>query len=194
LIRLINVDAGYNGQPVLRNLSLTLPETGVVAILGPSGSGKTTLLRVLSSLLSPISGHIEGIAGLRVSMVFQEDRLLPWYTALENVALPLRLPKKQALAHAMQWLAYMDLSAFAHEYPRALSGGMQRRAAIARACACPCGLLLLDEPFKGLDTALRLRVMTRVKTAAPLTVLVTHDREDAKLMGAGIVELAAPAI
>lgn len=182
-IRLDHVSAGYGGPPVLRNLSLTLPERGIVAVLGPSGRGKTTFLRLLAGLLQPSGGSITGLSDKRISMVFQEDRLLPWCTAFENVA-------AAADAEAAEyWLAQMELAAEAGKYPGELSGGMQRRVAIARACAFRGDILLLDEPFKGLDEALAERVMERVFAAAPLTVLVTHDAELAGKLRAETVVL-----
>lgn len=184
MIALKNIRAGYGDKIVFQNLNITLPERGVLAILGPSGSGKTTLLRLLAGLLQPLSGEITGLAGLRVSMVFQEDRLLPWRTALENVlfSLPREMQGREAAARG--WLEKMELAEAADVYPTALSGGMQRRVALARACAYGGDLLLMDEPFKGLDEALRARVAEDIKQAAPLLVMLTHDHEDADMMGA----------
>ncbi|MDR0840411.1 MAG: ATP-binding cassette domain-containing protein [Christensenellaceae bacterium] len=178
MIRLHDVTCGYGDNLPLRQFSCTLPNTGVVAISGASGSGKTTLLRLLLGRLPLLGGYIEGLAGLRFSVVFQEDRLLPWRTAAQNILLVNPAAPAEAL------LRDLGLEDAGSVYPPALSGGMQRRVAIARALAYPADVLLLDEPFKGLDDETRARVIARVRGAMPLTLLVTHDAEEAALLGA----------
>jgi NitT/TauT family transport system ATP-binding protein len=111
-------------------------------------------------------------------MVFREDRLLPWRTALENAALFCG-----SEAHAKEILNALELNDALNKRPDELSGGMRRRAAIARALCYGGDILLLDEPFKGLDDALKLRVAKRMKGAFPLTVLATHDMAEASLLG-----------
>ena len=187
-IRLVNVTAGYDSQTVLNRLSFTFPEHGVIQVTGPSGCGKTLLLRVLAGLNRPYSGKIEGLDGLRVSMAFQEDRLLPWCTALENVRCVLKKDEESEKL-ALSWLSRMELRDVAHSYPSELSGGMQRRLALARALAYGGDLLLLDEPFNGLDKELRGRIAAHIKNAAPLIVLVSHEKEDAALLDAMPVAL-----
>jgi len=179
MIRLENITAGYELQnPVLQNLTLTLPKTGIVAFTGPSGSGKTTLLRLIAGLLKPFSGTISGLEEKRISMVFQEDRLLPWCTVLQNVTCV------GAEATARQCLENMELGEHLHRYPGELSGGMQRRVAIARALCFGGDVLVLDEPFKGLDPALKERIFPHIRDAAPLILLVTHDEQDVQALGA----------
>lgn len=168
----------FSGQPVLRDLSFDLPDTGVVGIFGPSGCGKTTLLKCLAGLCVPDSGRISGTAGRRISMVFQENRLLPWASALANVGFVVGDDRQKA------WdaLAEMELDAVADKLPGKLSGGMQRRVAIARALAYGGDILLLDEPDAGLDEALAVRVMQKLTAAwrGKLILLVTHDSTLAK--------------
>ncbi len=178
MILLKNIVCAYDGQLVLNGLSRSLPETGVVALTGPSGSGKTTFLRLLAGLLKPASGSVEGMGGKRVSMAFQEDRLLPWLTALENVAL---VCGNEGLAR--ETLSRFELGDALKKRPGDLSGGMQRRVALARALCYGGDVLLLDEPFKGLDDALKARVAEHVKGAFPLTVIATHDMDEAELLG-----------
>lgn len=188
-IRLVELTAGYASQTVLDRLSFTFPERGTVQVTGPSGCGKTTLLRVLGGLHPFTSGRIDGLDGLRVSMAFQEDRLLPWCTALENVRCVLK-KGDQSEKVAFSWLSRMELSDVAQSYPDELSGGMQKRLSLARALAYGGDLLLLDEPFNGLDKELRARVAEHIKNAAPLIVLVSHEDEDAALLDAVPVALS----
>lgn len=182
----------YGSQAVLADFSLELPETGAVALMGPTGCGKTTLLRVLAGLLQPQSGRVEGLTGKRVAVLFQEDRLLPWLTARENVAAVL---EKGETARAEQALrdAGLPESAF-DKRPAELSGGMRRRVALARLLAYGGDVWLLDEPFKGLDADSRARVMQTVKRAGQgkLIVLVTHEKAEAQALSERIVTLAGP--
>ena len=182
----------YGSQAVLADFSLELPETGAVALMGPTGCGKTTLLRVLAGLLQPQSGRVDGLTGKRVAVLFQEDRLLPWLTARENVAAVL---EKGETARAEQALrdAGLPESAF-DKRPAELSGGMRRRVALARLLAYGGDVWLLDEPFKGLDADSRARVMQTVKRAGQgkLIVLVTHEKAEAQALSECIVTLAGP--
>ena len=182
MIQLTNVTAGYPGKTVLRNVTLSLPDQGAVAIMAPSGFGKTTLLRVLAGLIKPQSGRIAGLENKKTAFLFQEDRLLPWLTAEKNVSIVSDSEK------ARFWLREMEIDEPA-QYPHEMSGGMQRRVALARAMAFGGDVLLLDEPFKGLDEALRARIASRVKGQFPLIVLSIHDQEEAELMGASILRL-----
>lgn len=179
MIELKDLTVAYGDKPVLRGLDATLPDDGCVAVRGASGAGKTTLLRVLAGLVAPAAGSISGLSQRCVSMVFQEDRLLPWRSALENVALVSNGDT------AREWLALVGLSKEGDSLPGALSGGMRRRVAIARALAYSDDVLLLDEPFTGLDAALRARVAAEIRSRARLIVLVTHDAEEEALLGAG---------
>ena len=177
-----HLTAGYPGKIIFQDVSFSLPDTGAIALMGPSGVGKTTLLRLIGGLLQPISGKIEGIRGKKVSFLFQEDRLLPWATAEKNVALSSDAEK------AKYWLSQMEIEN-PSLYPQEMSGGMQRRAALARALAFGGDILILDEPFKGLDEALRERIAARIRDQFPLTILSIHDPREAELMGAEIFRL-----
>jgi NitT/TauT family transport system ATP-binding protein len=184
------VDFAYNpSHTVLRDFSLSLPEAGVVGFVGPSGCGKTTLLRLLAGLESPAAGNITGLDGRRIAMVFQEDRLLPWETALANAT---TAAVGENSARAAEWLDALGLTDSLHRRPGELSGGMRRRVAIARALAAPHDLLLLDEPFAGLDEASWREAAVRITADDPgrLIVLVTHQPEQAQAMGATLIQLA----
>ena len=182
MIECSHVAAGYPGKRVFDDLNLTLPDRGAVALMAPSGFGKTTVLRLLAGLLEPEKGKVTGLENKKISFLFQEDRLLPWLTALDNV----RIVSDEDTAR--QWLSRMEIEE-AGQYPREMSGGMQRRLALARAMAYGGDVLLLDEPFKGLDEALRERIAGRIRGQAALTILSIHDQTEAQLMDADILRL-----
>lgn len=179
----------YGEQVVLADFSLSLPETGTVALMGPTGCGKTTLLRVLAGLRAPDGGTVR--AAGRMACVFQEPRLLPWRTAAENVNAVLS-DRAETMPQARAWLERLELGEAADQYPAALSGGMQQRVAIARALAYDAPVLLLDEPFRGLDAALRGRVRAYIADAAQgkTLVLATHDAADAAALGCAVYAYA----
>lgn len=189
-----HVDFSYGPLRVLEDVSLVFPETGVVCLSGPSGCGKTTMLRLLAGLEQPERGRIDGMAGRKIAAVFQEDRLLPWMTARDNVAAALSGDGKRNRERAAEVLDAVGLSGNLSAYPADLSGGMKRRVAIARALAPGAELLLLDEPFTGIDPALRDRIaaLLRQQAEKALLVLVTHIEEEARLLGARILPLSPP--
>ena len=172
----------FGEKQVLKDLSFTLPEAGVVEICGPSGGGKTTLLRLLAGLETPDGGEIRGLAGKRLSMVFQEDRLLMHQNALQNVRFASRVSEREAL----DVLEEMGLADSVQARASTLSGGMKRRVAIARAVCAGGDVLILDEPFKGLDEATRARVIDCIlrRCGGMLILLVSHDRAEGEAMGA----------
>ena len=195
-VSLYGVQKSYGVKPVLQDFSLSLPATGTVALLGPSGCGKTTLLRLLAGLEKADGGEIVLPRDTRLSMVFQEDRLLDSLDILGNILVVLDGHGEAQKQRARDALARCGLEACAHQYPPQLSGGMRRRVAVARALAYGGSLLLLDEPFKGLDPQTKGMVAHFVfePTIASrrLTLLVTHDREEAMLFADTILELDGP--
>ncbi len=179
-VYLEHVDFAYGDTVVCRDVSWQLPEKGVVCLWGPSGCGKTTLLRLLAGLEKPAAGQIRN--GGTVSMVFQEDRLLPWMTALQNVTLP-GVGEKTA-RELLSAVGFTEEEGQA--LPANLSGGQQRRVALARALANPGDLLLLDEPFNGLDESTWQDIVPLIATYAhhhPV-VLVTHILQQAQALAA----------
>lgn len=182
-IALQNVKMAYDGKTVFSNLTYTFCLTGITALMGESGCGKTTLLRLLCGLEAPKSGKIVGMPQ-KYTFMFQENRLLPWATALENVSAVCNVPT------ARQWLAAVGLSQEANSLPSALSGGMQRRVAFARALAHQSDVLLLDEPFKGLDVELRSKMIQLLRQQAKVRpiLFVTHDPCEAQECGAEVLD------
>lgn len=179
----------YGDKVVLDDFSLTLASGGAYALMGPSGSGKTTLLRLLAGLEGYEGGEIAGLSGLRVSMQFQEDRLLSYAGALAN--LRFALPRGAAEADSRALLEALLPGAPLDAPVAAFSGGMRRRVALARALLAPSDLLLLDEPFTGLDDAARrlaAGAVVRLRAGRTL-VMTTHDAEEAALCGAEIVRI-----
>ena len=184
-----NVGFSYGDKAVLRDFSLALPERGILCLFGPSGCGKTTVMRLLAGLERPSAGCISGLEGLTLGVVFQENRLLPWRTAAENVALA--CSGQDAGQTARLWLERLGLSEQADALPAALSGGMKRRVAIARALAGGPDLLLLDEPFTGLDEQIRETAAGYIRDYAleKPVLLITHIEEEWQALEAACVKL-----
>ncbi|WP_372593403.1 ATP-binding cassette domain-containing protein [Actinotalea sp.] len=193
MIRLRGITKAYGGQHVLDGLDLDLPDGRVTAVMGPNGVGKTTLARILLGLETPDAGTIDGLAGLSCAAVFQEDRLCGQLTAAGNVALVLERRTPPSAVHAE--LAAVGLDAESRAKPvRELSGGQRRRVVIVRALAADADLLVLDEPFKGLDATGRDLVMAhvRARSAGRTTLFITHDPGEAEQLGDQLIHLDPP--
>jgi NitT/TauT family transport system ATP-binding protein len=188
----------------LDDVSFDVPAAGISAVLGPNGSGKSTLLRLISGLLEPDAGTIRingrPVAGAdtRVGLVFQEPRLLPWRTALDNVAFPLQLAgvgKAARRERARSLLELVGVAAFAEARPHQLSGGMRQRVAIARALVRDPEILLLDEPFSALDALTRERFNDELldlwQRTGTAIVVVTHSIPEAVYVADEVVVLSA---
>ena len=174
----------FDGRPVLENVSFDFPEAAVTALRGPSGCGKTTLVNIILGLLAPDAGDVLMPASARTAAVFQEDRLIEHFSAARNVRLtaPSSVPDEQI--HSA--LSELGLAQEGEKRVSEFSGGMRRRVAVIRAALFQPQLLLLDEPFKGLDEEMRARTASflRRNCAQATTILVTHDETEAALMGA----------
>ena len=181
MIECSNLYLSFEGRVILNKVSFSLPDSGVFALMGSSGIGKSSLLKILSGLLAPDSGSISGLNDLRVGIMFQEDRLLPWHTALKNVMLAMEHPSQE---EARNLLDALEIGDSADAYPAVLSGGMKRRAALARAIAFSPDVLLLDEPFSGIDEQIKGRISPFIQKTAPLIIFSTHNVKEAAMMGA----------
>ncbi|WP_324716926.1 nitrate/sulfonate/bicarbonate ABC transporter ATP-binding protein [Carboxydochorda subterranea] len=197
---------GGGRMQVLDGISLRVDEGEFVAILGPSGSGKSTFLRIITGLVPASSGQVlyrgRPVAGVNpgVAMVFQSFALYPWLTVLQNVELGLEargVPAEQRRRRALSAIDMVGLDGFEHAFPKELSGGMKQRVGLARALVVEPDVLVMDEPFSGLDvlTAENLRsdllelwIDRRIPTRA--MVLVTHSIEEAVYMADRAVVLS----
>lgn len=187
-MELRNITVRYGEKLVLDHFSLQIPPKGVLCLFGPSGCGKTTLLRVLCGLISPEGGEIP--AEVKAVAVFQEDRLLPWLTLEGNLTAATGMSREEA----DRWLQKVGLEQEIHQKPDQLSGGMRRRVAMARALGAESDLLLLDEPFTGVDEETKQLLYPLIRQAAEQkpVLLVTHHRQEAQMLGAQILELTGP--
>ena len=180
----------FGEKTLFRDLCLTVD--GPAVLWAPSGWGKTTLLRILMGLDTPTAGRVRGVG--RAAAVFQEDRLCPQLTALQNVTLVLpgsgKQYKEQIKADFQQ--LGMDTAALALPAAR-LSGGQKRRTALLRALWAPSDTLLLDEPFTGMDpdTLAAAAALLRTRCGTEPVLLATHDREAIRLLGWPVIELEA---
>ncbi len=164
----------YDKKPILRDLSFSFSEHTTTGIIGTSGVGKTTLLNVLAGLIKPSEGAVQ-LGEERLSFIFQEPRLFPWMTALENVRCVCGEPDR-----AKHYLSSLLPEEAFLQYPHELSGGMKQRVSIARALAYDPQILLMDEPFQGLDPETKEATADFVFHCmqGKTVLMVTHDESD----------------
>lgn len=190
-LSLRGVSHAIGALPVLRSVSLEVWADEFVGVVGPSGCGKTTLLSLMGGFFSPTEGELRRFGVTR--MVYQHDSLFPWLTVAENIDVGIGrgTDDNERAAQISSMLTLARLEEFAHHYPHQLSGGMRRRAELARVLAGPADVLLLDEPFASLDYQTRRRMhgeLVRMLSEEPrAVVLVTHDVEEAALLADRII-------
>lgn len=178
-----------NGISAFKNVSFTCEQGEVIGLLGTSGCGKSTLLRTIAGLDTDYEGTIE-ISGQesksvneKIGVIFQEHRLMPWLTVLDNVAFGLKGEKAEKREKAEGFIRLVGLEGFEHHYPRELSGGMAQRVAIARSLVTSPEILLLDEPFSALDAFTKMQLQDLLleiwQECQSTLILVTHDIDEA---------------
>jgi len=195
MIAFEHVSKSFDSLKVLNDLSFHIASGQIMGVVGPSGVGKTTILKLITGILAPDEGAVRAADGV-VGYVFQEPRLLPWRTALDNVSAPLRaqgMAKAEARERAAGWLARVDLAGFERYHPAELSGGMAQRVSVARALSVEPAILLMDEPFSNMDATLKSSLMVTlqqiIKERKTTVVYVTHDLTEALQLADRIVEL-----
>ncbi|MDQ5983544.1 MAG: NitT/TauT family transport system ATP-binding protein [Eubacteriales bacterium SKADARSKE-1] len=182
LLSFNKVSKNFGEIKVLDNFSINFPKKGTVCLFGKSGIGKTTILNLIAGLLKPDFGYIEGLDTKKISFAFQDERLLLWNTVIENVSVVVNkksnIDKKEI---AKGWLSKVGLLEFCDKKPDELSGGMKQRLVLARALAFDGDIILLDEPFKGLDDASKNTLIDLINeiTKDKLVVVVTHSTYEA---------------
>lgn len=201
MIKITGLQKSFRGIKLYDRFNINFDNGCITSIIGPSGCGKTTLLRIIAGLEPFERGKIEGVDQNRISFVFQEDRLLPWLSVLDNINLVIRdkgLPPSDKNRILQDVLKMLRLEEYKEIKPDELSGGMQRRVAIGRALAYDLAfngqLVLMDEPFKGLDSKLKDDIKSHIleiwRKYKKTIILVTHDIEDAKQLSDTIYEFS----
>ena len=185
-----NLSKAFGEEVVLKNFSVSLLFGHTYCLMAPSGTGKTTLFRILMGLEAPDTGTVEGLPGLRISAVFQEDRLLENCTALQNIRF---VTGRSFSSHELTDILLRILPADSLNKPvREFSGGMKRRTAILRALLASSDFIIMDEPFTGLDHETKLSVIRMIRdyTQGKLLLISTHSEEDIQLLDGELIRLA----
>lgn len=184
-MELKNIVKSYDSKKILDGLSLKAEKGETVCLFGPSGCGKTTVLNIIAGLVKPDSGEVRGNGG-KISYVFQEDRLLEWSDCEENIMMTASNRKA-----ADEFIHTAGLDESLTLLPKQMSGGMRKRAAIARAVGYDGDILLLDEPFNGIDEERAESIAEYLKkfVSEKICILVTHDIKEARWLNAKILEI-----
>lgn len=194
-MELVSISKSFGPLDVLKDFSLHISSGEVVCLLGPSGCGKSTLLKIISGLDRDFTGHLRGFDSKRISYVFQESRLIPWLTVRENLLYVLegQVASEKLEDHIETFLERVDLLDFKDSFPNTLSGGMKQRVSLARAFSMPHDILLLDEPFQGLNIELKDQLMglleSLIEQDKKTVIMVTHDLEEAYRLGDTVLKL-----
>ncbi|MBN2863123.1 MAG: ABC transporter ATP-binding protein, partial [Bacteroidales bacterium] len=199
-LRIDDLNKKYGDISLFRDFSISFTESIITCILGPSGCGKTTLLNIIGGITLPDSGILSGFDGKLTSYIFQDPRLLPWKTVRGNIEFVMDRGMAPSVLEkeSDRLIRLVDLDGFAAYYPSRLSGGMRQRVSIARAFACHSDIILMDEPLKGLDIALKqnlIRSFSRIwKTDMRTVIFVSHDVDEALMLGEEIMVFSRPPV
>jgi NitT/TauT family transport system ATP-binding protein len=191
-------------RPAIRNVSFQVPEGKFTSVIGPSGCGKSTLLNLAAGLMQPGRGQVlyrgrpMSAVNTDAAYVTQDANLLPWLSVSDNIGLALKLrgvPRAERAARLAEWINRVGLNGFEDHFPRELSGGMQKRASIARALIYDPAIVLMDEPFGPLDAITRLRLQQELldiwETDFRTVVFVTHDLTEAICLSDQVIVMSA---
>lgn len=186
MIEIRDLCKSYGTNIIYNHFNITFEENHITGIMGESGGGKTTLLKIISGIEKYDEGEIRGINNKKIAYIFQEDRLIPWLTVYENIRFVLKSYKDEKYIYkkVKEVLTKLRLWEYKEYLPEHLSGGMQRRVSLGRALVYDCEILLMDEPFKGLDEELKKDIVNyflKEYKERPKTIIwVTHDEEELK--------------
>ena len=192
MFELKNICKSFGSLKVFDDFNINFNKNIINCILGPSGCGKTTLLNIIAGLMLPDSGEISGINLDKISCVFQEPRLLPWKTARKNIEFTLRdkYTQNEVMEVVDKYIKLVQLDGYGDYYPGQLSGGMNQRVSLARAFSFPSEIILMDEPFKGLDYKLKQSLQNSFlelwQSDKRTVIYVTHDVDEAIELGENI--------
>jgi NitT/TauT family transport system ATP-binding protein len=185
MIKLIDVNKRFDDLILLKDFDISFEKNKITCLFGPSGVGKTTIANIVAGIVPPDKGFVEGVDNSLFSYVFQEPRLLKWYNVYENIDFVLKdvYEQEKRVEIINNYLEMVELGRYKNYKIDALSGGMAQRVSLARAFAYPSHILIMDEPFKGLDFKLRnemISLFKRMWEASQRTVVfITHDVEEA---------------
>ncbi|MHB8130703.1 MAG: ATP-binding cassette domain-containing protein [Mobilitalea sp.] len=188
-IKLIDLSKRFDQKVIFQDLNITFLEGRMNCLMGASGIGKTTVINILMGLVEPDSGKVQGTRGKRVAAVFQEDRLIEHWNATQNIKLVCDKSISEEVIE--QEFLIVGLEDNQNKPVRNFSGGMRRRVAIVRAMLAKSDLIILDEPFKGLDEILKNQVIEYVKLKAKgkTVIVVTHEKDEVQLLEANLITL-----
>ncbi len=184
-MKLNNINKNFDNFEVLKNFSIEIKDNKTTCLFGKSGCGKTTLINIICGIIKDFGGKIN-LPSKKISVIFQETRLLPWFTVAKNISI---ISKKY-----LYYLNAVELLEFQYYYPENLSGGMRQRLNIARALSYDFDILIMDEPFKGIDLTLKTKIMDFIKseTKNKTVIFTTHDYNEAIYLSDEIVYLDGP--
>jgi NitT/TauT family transport system ATP-binding protein len=188
-IQFNQVSKQFDQKTVFYNLNLTFLEGRISCLMGPSGIGKTTVLNIMMGLIKPDSGEVLGLGGRRLAAVFQEDRLIEHWNAVKNIKLVCDWEISEE--RIKKELREVGITEEQNQPVSCFSGGMRQRVAIVRAMMADSDLIILDEPFRGLDEKLKTQVIEYIKkkTRGKTVIVVTHETEDADLLDANLIKI-----
>ena len=190
-VKVNHLSKSFGTLNIFTQVNLSLHSGRIYCLMGPSGSGKTTFLRILLGLEQADSGSMEGLHGIRSSAVFQENRLCEPFTPVDNIVMVIPGRTSRSRKQAREELSRLLPEEALSRPVSTLSGGMKRRVSIVRALSVPCDMIIMDEPFTGLDENTKLSVIRYIKekTHDKLVIISTHQEEDVALLGGTLMTL-----